>query len=41
VAYRDKNKVATDLRAIYTAPAPEAALPELDPFAERWDESSR
>ena len=38
VAYRDKKKVAADLRAIYTAASAEAALSELEQFAERWDE---
>lgn len=39
VAYRDKKKVATDLKAIYTAASAEAALSELDQFAARWDQS--
>jgi putative transposase len=38
VAYREKKKVASDLRAIYTAPSAEAALSELEQFAGRWDE---
>lgn len=38
VAYRDKKKVAAELKAIYTAPTAEAALDELDAFASRWDE---
>jgi putative transposase len=36
VNYRDKKKVATALRPIYTAPNAEAALAELDAFDAEW-----
>src|SRR3954466_2957593 len=36
VNYRDKKKVATALRPIYTAPNPEAALAELEAFEAEW-----
>jgi putative transposase len=36
VGYRDKRKVATALRPIYTAPNADAALDELDRFNAEW-----
>src|SRR4051812_32932194 len=36
VNYRDKKKVATALRPIYTAPNAEAALAELEAFETEW-----
>src|SRR3954465_6009332 len=36
VNYRDKKKVATALRPIYTAPNAEAALAELEAFEAEW-----
>ncbi len=36
VNYRDKKKVATALRPIYTAPNADAALTELDAFEAEW-----
>jgi transposase-like protein len=38
VNYRDKKKVATALRPIYTAPNAEAALAELEIFNSEWGE---
>jgi len=38
VPYRDKKKVAADLRKIYTAVDRDHAERELEAFAERWDE---
>jgi len=38
VPYRDKKKVASDLRKIYTAVDRDHAERELEAFAERWDE---
>jgi putative transposase len=37
VPYRDKKKVASDLRAIYTATDRDHAWEELERFAEKWD----
>jgi putative transposase len=36
VPYRDKRKVAAELRPIYTAPNADAALEELERFDETW-----
>jgi putative transposase len=36
VSYRDRKKVAADLRPIYTAASAEHALAELDAFDEKW-----
>ncbi len=38
VAYKDKRKVAADLKRIYTATDREHAETELEAFAETWDE---
>jgi putative transposase len=38
VPYRDKKKVAADLRKIYTAVDRDHAERELETFAEKWDE---
>jgi putative transposase len=38
VPYKDKKKVATDLRKIYTAVDRDHAEHELESFAEKWDE---
>ena len=38
VNYRDKKKVTTALRPIYTAPNADAALDELDAFEHEWGE---
>jgi len=37
VPYKDRRKVAADLKAIYTAPDAEQAELELEAFAETWD----
>ena len=36
VGHKDKRNLATDLKAIYSAPTSEAAQQELDHFAEKW-----
>jgi putative transposase len=41
VPYRDKRKVAQDLRKIYTAVDRDHAEAELERFAERWDSATR
>jgi putative transposase len=38
VLYRDRKKVAADLKRIYTAVDRDRAERELEAFAERWDE---
>jgi transposase-like protein len=38
VPYKDRKRVAADLRKIYTAADQDAAADELAAFAERWDE---
>ncbi|WP_304240803.1 IS256 family transposase [Gracilinema caldarium] len=37
VPYKDRKAVAADLKKVYTAASEEAALEELQQFAERWD----
>jgi putative transposase len=37
VSYKDRRRVATALRPIYSAPSDETALAELDAFADVWD----
>jgi putative transposase len=39
VNYRDRKKVASALRPIYTAPNAEAALDELDAFEQEWGQA--
>lgn len=38
VSWKDRKKVASGLRAIYTAPTPDAARASLDSFADKWGE---
>ena len=38
VNWKDRKRVAADLRAIYTAPTEEAARAALEQFAEKWGE---
>lgn len=38
VSWKDRKKVASGLRAIYTAPTPDAARTSLDSFAGEWGE---
>ncbi|TCO74469.1 IS256 family transposase [Chromatocurvus halotolerans] len=38
VSWKDRKKVASGLRAIYTAPTPDAARTSLDSFADQWGE---
>ncbi len=38
VSWKDRKKVASGLRAIYTAPTPDAAKAALDGFADEWGE---
>lgn len=37
VSWKERKRVAQDLRAIYTAPTEEAALEALNAFAAKWD----
>ena len=37
VPWKDKKRVAADLKSIYSAPSEEAALLELELFKEKWD----
>ena len=37
VPWKDKKRVAADLKSIYSAPSEEAALLELEIFKEKWD----
>jgi putative transposase len=41
VGYKDRKRVAADLKAVYTAATAEAAAEELRQFGERWDEKYR
>ena len=37
VPWKDKKRVAADLKSIYSAPSEEATLLELEIFKEKWD----
>jgi putative transposase len=37
VPYKDRKRVAADLKAVYSAPTAEAAAVELKQFGEKWD----
>ena len=37
ILWKDKKRVAADLKSIYSAPSEEAALLELEIFKEKWD----
>ena len=37
VSYRDRKKVATDLKAVYQAPTEEAGLEMFSAFEEKWN----
>ncbi len=38
VSYKDRKKVAADLKTIYTAPTEESALTALEAFEEKWNQ---